>query len=58
MPSDDIVKGYALNKDIFVKVSKEKPDDVPPRALEKGFVGTLLRHPYAGEEYDQIHDVN
>src|SRR5712691_8785309 len=52
--NDDIIKGYKVDTDTYIEVSKEELDDL-------GLMGTLLRYPYEvrseKEYFDDIQDV-
>ncbi len=46
--NEDIVKGYMLDKDVFVEVSKEELEDMPHRAIAISRPSAALRTMGAG----------
>jgi DNA end-binding protein Ku len=63
VPNEDIIKGYQVDKDRYLEVTKDELENIAlesTRTIE-GLMGMLLRYPYevrdAAEYFDGIQDV-
>src|SRR5882762_9865964 len=59
--NEDIMKGYKIDTDTYIEVSKDELEVIALEPLDNGLMGTLLRYPYEvrseKEYFDDIQDV-